>query len=99
MRIDLALTLVPPRVAWLMEAASDIVGFLVCLVMLRYGVKMVVESATLGSITIKNLVFPEWWLLAPLPLTFALIAVEFAFRFERLIHGARGRRVEATSVS
>ncbi len=98
-RIDLALTLVPPRVAWLMEAASDIVGFVVCLVMLRYGVKMVVESATLGSITIKNLVFPEWWLLVPLPLCFALIAVEFAFRFERLIHGARGRRVEATSVS
>src|SRR5262245_24640857 len=45
-RIDLALTLVPPRVAWLMEATSDILGFAVCLVMLRYGVKMTVESAS-----------------------------------------------------
>ena len=97
-RIDLALTLVPPRVAWLMEAASDVLGFVVCLIMMRYGLKMTLESAQLGSITIKNLVFPEWWLLWPLPACFALLAVEFAFRFDRLIHGPRGRRVEATSV-
>jgi TRAP-type C4-dicarboxylate transport system permease small subunit len=97
-RIDLVLTLLPARAAWLMEAASDVLGFVVCLVMMRYGLKMTIESAVLGSITIKNLVFPEWWLLWPLPLCFALLAAEFAFRFDRLIHGARGRRVEATSV-
>lgn len=97
-RIDLVLTLVPNRVAWVMEALSDILGFAVCLVMLRYGVKMAVDSAVLGSITIKNLVFPEWWLLWPLPACFALLAAEFAFRFDRLIHSEPGRRVEATSV-
>ena len=31
--------------------------------MMRYGLKMTIDSAVLGSITIKNLVFPEWWLL------------------------------------
>ena len=97
-RIDLVLTLVPARIAWLMEAVADILGFGVCLVMMRYGIKMTVDSAALGAITIKNLVFPEWWLLWPLPLCFALLAAEFAFRFDRLIHGARGRRLEATSV-
>ena len=97
-RIDLVLTLVPPRLAWLMEAAPTSLGFAVCLVMMRYGLKMTIDSAVLGSITIKNLVFPEWWLLWPLPVCFALLALEFAFRFDRLIHGARGRRVEATSV-
>jgi TRAP-type transport system small permease protein len=97
-RIDLVLTLVPARVAWLMEAASDVLGFAVCLVMMRYGLRMTVESAVHGSITIKNLVFPEWWLLWPLPLCFALLAAEFAFRFDRLRRGARGRRIEATSV-
>ena len=66
-RIDLVLTLVPARVGWLMEAAADVLGFVVCLVMMRYGVKMTIDSAVLGSITIKNLVFPEWWLLWPLP--------------------------------
>jgi TRAP-type C4-dicarboxylate transport system permease small subunit len=97
-RIDLALTLVPARVAWLMEAASDVLGFAVCLVMMRYGLTMTIDSAVLGSITIKNLVFPEWWLLWPLPVCFALLATEFAFRFDRVIHGPRGRRAEATSV-
>ena len=97
-RVDLVLTLVPVRVAWLMEAAGDVVGFAVCLVMMRYGFKMSIESAVLGSITIKNLVFPEWWLLWPLPVCFALLAAEFAFRFDRLIHSEPGRRVEATSV-
>ncbi len=98
-RIDLVLTFVPARVAWLMEAAGDVAGFLVCLAMLRYGLKMTIESAVLGAITVKNLVFPEWWLLWPLPFVFALIAVEFAFRFDRLLRGKRARRVEATSVS
>ena len=97
-RLDIALTYVPPRIAWLMEAAGDIIGFLVCLVLLRYGVRMTVDSALAGSITIKNLVFPEWWLLWPLPVCFALLAAEFVFRFDRLIHGERQRRVEATSV-
>jgi TRAP-type C4-dicarboxylate transport system permease small subunit len=97
-RIDLVLTLVPARVARLMEAASDVLGFAVCLVMMRYGLKMSIDSALLGSITIKNLVFPEWWLLWPLPVCFALLAAEFVFRFDRLIHIEPGRRVEATSV-
>ena len=97
-RIDLVLTLVPARAAWIMEAASDVLGFAVCLVMMRYGLKMTIDSAVMGSITIKNLVFPEWWLLWPLPLCFALLAAEFAFRFDRLIHSEPGRRVEATSV-
>jgi hypothetical protein len=38
-------------------------------------------------------------LLAPLPIAFVLLAVEFVFRFQRLIEGERARRVEATSVS
>src|SRR5262245_10252471 len=49
-RIDLALTLVPARMAWQMEAVADILGFVVCLVMLRYGVKMTIDSAMLDSI-------------------------------------------------
>jgi TRAP-type C4-dicarboxylate transport system permease small subunit len=97
-RIDLVLTLVPSRVAWAMEAIADALGFCVCLVMLRYGVHMAAESHRLGSITIKNLVFPEWWILAPLPLCFGLLAIEFVFRFRRLLAGERARRVESISV-
>ena len=37
-RIDLLLSVVPTRVAWLMEAAGDVIGLLVCIVMVRYGI-------------------------------------------------------------
>jgi TRAP-type C4-dicarboxylate transport system permease small subunit len=97
-RIDMFLVIVPPRVAWIMEAAADIVGFAASLILVWYGGIMTAQSARLGSITIKNLVFPEWWLLAPLPICFALLALEFAFRFHRLLGAPRTRRHEATSV-
>jgi len=97
-RLDLVLVIVPARVAWLMEAASDILGFAVCVVLVRYGAAMTYDSWRIGSITIKNLVFPEWWLLAPLPIVFVLLAVEFVFRFHRLL-GQRTRRADATSVA
>ena len=98
-RLDLVLTQVPARVAWAMEAISDAFGFAVSVTLVVYGVTMTVQSWRLGSITIKTLVFPEWWLLWPLPLFFALLAFEFVFRFHRLVTGEHRRRVEATSVS
>jgi TRAP-type C4-dicarboxylate transport system permease small subunit len=98
-RIDLVLGAVPSRLAWLMEALADVIGFAVSLVFVRYGMAMTYESYRLGSITIKNLVFPEWWLLAPLPFCFLLLAIEFVFRFHRLMRGERARRIEATSLS
>ena len=97
-RIDMALALVPPRVAWLMEAAADLLGLAASLVLIWYGTIMTVQSARLSSLTIKNLVFPEWWLLAPLPVCFALLALEFVLRFHRLMNAPRTRRIEATSV-
>jgi len=97
-RIDMALAIVPPRVAWLCEAAADILGLVASLVLVWYGTIMTAQSAHLSSLTIKNLVFPEWWLLAPLPLCFALLAIEFVFRFQRLLASPRTRRHEATSV-
>ena len=97
-RIDMALALVPPRLAWLMEAAADLLGLPASLVLIWYGTIMTLQSARLSSLTIKNLVFPEWWLLAPLPLCFALLALEFVMRFRRLMGAPRTRRHEATSV-
>lgn len=97
-RIDIALTFVPARLAWVMEAMGDVIGCAVSLVLVRYGLQMTYDSWRLGSLTIKSLVFPEWWLLAPLPLFFLLLAAEFVFRFDRLMRSERTRRIEATSV-
>jgi TRAP-type C4-dicarboxylate transport system permease small subunit len=97
-RLDLVLSAVPKRVAFLMEAAGDILGFVVCLAMIRYATLMTYDAWHINSITIKNLVFPEWWLLAPLAVCFVLLAVEFIFRFHRLLLN-RDKREEATSVA
>ena len=35
---------------------------------------------------------PEWWILAPLPICFLLLAVEFVFRMRRLQHGPSRHR-------
>jgi len=98
-RIDIVLTMVPPQIAWLMEALGDLLGFSVCLVLVRYGVSMSYDSWTTGSTTIKNLIFPEWWLLSLLPACFVLLAIEFVFRFYRLLTGEHARRSDAISVS
>jgi TRAP-type C4-dicarboxylate transport system permease small subunit len=97
-RLDLVLTAVPKRVAFIMEAMGDILGFVVCLAMIRYATLMTYDAWRIGSITIKNLVFLEWWLLAPLPICFVLLAIEFIFRFHRLLMN-REKREEATSVA
>jgi TRAP-type C4-dicarboxylate transport system permease small subunit len=98
-RIDMVLALLPPRMAWICEAAADFLGLAASLVLVWYGTIMTAQSAQLSSLTIKNLVFPEWWLLWPLPVCFALVAIEFVFRFQRLMASPRTRRHEATSVS
>ena len=86
------LVALPKRGAWLLEAIGDVAGFVVCLIMIRYGTLMTFEAWRIGSITIKNLIFPEWWLLAPLPITFLLLAIEFVFRFRRLLQQPRPPR-------
>lgn len=97
-RLDLILSALPKSGAWILEAIGDVAGFIVCLIMIRYGTLMTIDAMRTSSITIKNLVFPEWWLLAPLPITFLLLAIEFIFRFRRLLQ-SRAPREEATSVA
>ena len=86
-RVDLVNTAVSPGVARWMEIVADVLGLSVCLVFVVYGTIMTWQSFQLGSITIKNLVFPEWWLLGPLPLAFLLLAIEFIFRLYRVAGG------------
>ena len=98
-RVDILLRAIPRSVAWYCEWLGDIVGLFCCLVMVWYGAMMSIASYLSGSMTVKTLVTPEWWLLAPLPVTFALLAIEMLFRMRRLVHGARGPREDAVSAA
>ena len=98
-RVDLLLQAVSARNGWRLEWFVDLSGLLISLVLMVYGVRIALESAERGSLVIKTLVFPEWWLLVPLPVAFALLAAEFVFRMQRLYEGERVPRKDAVSAS
>ena len=98
-RVDIILRAIPKRTAWYCEWFADVVGLFCCLAMVWYGIRMTVASYTSGAMTVKTLVTPEWWLLAPLPVAFALLAVEMLFRMRRLLYGTRGPREDAVSAA
>ncbi|MFX6424200.1 hypothetical protein ABTG32_18380, partial [Acinetobacter baumannii] len=62
-------------------------------------IKVTAQSHASGAVSIKTLVLPEWWLLLPMPLAFALFAIEFVFRMHRLAGAEKGPREEAVSAS
>jgi len=98
-RIDILLRVLPERIGWLLEWVGDIVGLICCLFFVWYGVGVTAASFIDGSVSIKTLVLPEWWLLAPMPAAFALLAVEFGFRMHRLALAERRPREDAVSAS
>lgn len=98
-RVDIMLRALPARIGWLLEWVGDVLGLACSLYFIWYGWKVLAASYQAGAITIKTLVTPEWWLLAPLPLAFGLFAIEFIFRMHRLGRAERAPRTDAVSAS
>jgi TRAP-type transport system small permease protein len=98
-RVDIVLRVLPTQVGWLLEWVSDVIGLICCLYFVWYGVRVTAASLASGALSIKTLILPEWWLLAPMPLAFMLLAVEFLFRMHRLALAERRPRDDAVSAS
>jgi TRAP-type C4-dicarboxylate transport system permease small subunit len=98
-RIDIVLRMLPPRVAWLLEWLGDAVGIVCSLFFVWYGVRVTLASYAAGSMSIKTIIFPEWWILAPLPLCFLMVAIEFVFRMRVLALSERAPRADAVSAA
>jgi TRAP-type C4-dicarboxylate transport system permease small subunit len=79
-KLDVLLTSLPPWLARALGRVADLLGLAVCAVFVVYGARAIASSAQQGSLVIKSVVFPEWWLYAPVPACFALLAVEFVRR-------------------
>jgi TRAP-type C4-dicarboxylate transport system permease small subunit len=79
-RLDNLVTALPAAAGRALEGLANAGGLAVCAVFIVYGVQAVASSARQGSLVIKAVVFPEWWLYAPVPACFALLAVEFVRR-------------------
>jgi TRAP-type C4-dicarboxylate transport system permease small subunit len=98
-RVDILLRVLPARVGWLLEWLGDILGVICCLYFVWYGARVAAASFASGALSIKTLIMPEWWLLAPMPLTFVLLGIEFFFRMHRLALAERRPRDDAVSAS
>jgi TRAP-type C4-dicarboxylate transport system permease small subunit len=98
-RVDIVLAVIPHRIAWYCEWISDAFALACCIAIAFYGFDAALASYKAGSMVIKTLVTPEWWGLAVLPLTFALLAIEVAFRMQRLYAGPRQPRDDAVSAA
>lgn len=98
-RVDIVLRMLPKRVAWYCEWACDALAFGCCAAMMLYGTQAMLASRASGALTIKTLVTPEWWMLAPLPASFLLLAIEVIFRMRRLWLGTRAPRDDAVSAA
>jgi TRAP-type C4-dicarboxylate transport system permease small subunit len=96
-RVDIVLRAVPPIVGWCFEWLADLLGLLCCATIAFYGAGAAMASYRAGSVSIKTLVTPEWWLLAALPLAFLALSVEMLFRMHRLHTGERAPRDDAVS--
>jgi len=96
-RVDVVLRAVPKRVGWAFEWTTDIVGFACCLIIACYGARAAFASYKAGSLSIKTLITPEWWLLSVLPVAFLALSIEMIFRMRRLALAERGPRDDAVS--
>jgi TRAP-type transport system small permease protein len=98
-RVDIVLRALPASVGWLLEWIGDILGLICCLYFVWYGARVTEASFSSGALSIKTLILPEWWLLAPMPVAFVLLAIEFLFRMHRLGQAERRPRDDAVSAS
>jgi TRAP-type C4-dicarboxylate transport system permease small subunit len=79
-RVEILLTSLPRGLARWLDQLADAVGLAGSLTLAWYGLKIIADSQSIGALIIKTLVFPEWWLFAPVPFAGLLLAVEFARR-------------------
>ncbi len=98
-RVDILLQAIPKKLAWALEWVGDLLCLACCLVMSTYGAQATWASYSANSLSIKTLVTPEWWALAPLPVVFMLLSIEMIFRMHRLWLAERGPRSDAVSAA
>jgi TRAP-type C4-dicarboxylate transport system permease small subunit len=97
-RVDIVIARAPPLAGWIMEILCDLIGLALSLLMSWYGIAMVLRSARGDTLVVKNLIFPEWYILWPLPVMFVLLAIEFVFRLQRVLTGPHRARREGGAV-
>jgi len=83
-RVDLLFSAVNAAWARVLEICADLCGLMISLILAWYGLRVTLDSLSLGAWIHKELVVPEAALLMFIPLGCSLMAVEFLRRAWRL---------------
>lgn len=75
--VDIVLMAFPVRVRQAIRRIMAVVAALICAVMACVGIVTAAEAYTRGTLIFKSLIFPEWWILMPMPVCMILCCVEF----------------------
>ena len=79
-RLDVVLVLLPQKASLVLERCASVLGMMICAIFVWFSIKLIIDSARLGSMVVKTLSIPEWWQYALIPVSFTLLAIEFARR-------------------
>ncbi|MDX3805030.1 MAG: TRAP transporter small permease [Bosea sp. (in: a-proteobacteria)] len=89
--IGIIIDALPVRAAGPIVKAGDILCAAVSAILAWYALQATLRSHSDGSLIIKNVIFPEWYVFVPLTAVFALMTVEFLVQFVRgSLDDARG---------
>ena len=79
-RVDLLVTSLPKRAGLGVELIADLLGFVASALLGWHGLRVAMDTFSRGDLLYKELVIPEWPLLAVIPVSAAMLAIEFTRR-------------------
>jgi TRAP-type transport system small permease protein len=75
-RLDVLNMVLSPRALAGIDRVASAIGLVVSAVITWYSLLVIGDSIASGSIVMKTIIFPEWWVYTPVPFGFGLLAIE-----------------------
>lgn len=79
-QVDFLVTTLPVAAQRVVRCVADLIGLMVCALLLWYAARVTWDAWSSGSIVLKSMVFPEWWIFAVVAVSMLLLVLEFARR-------------------
>jgi len=85
--VDILVASLPPRLQRVSGGIANLLGLATSAAFLWFGGMAAQSARAAGTLIYKTVVFPEWWVLALIPLCGLLLIVEFLRRIARALRG------------
>jgi len=82
-RVDIIVAALPQRAARRLERMLDLAGALLCAVLCYYGISAAITEFVDETLPDKDLRIDNWYMMVAFALAFAMLTIEFLFRFRR----------------